>query len=222
MCASQAGLARTDVLVVSDGSQDRTVEIARASGAAVLDLPINLGVGGAMRAGYKYAVRMGYTEVVQLDADGQHDPRAIVDLMAAAREHQADVVIGARFAGAGTYLARGPRRAAMRVLASVLSRVTHARLTDTTSGFKLARGGALPLFAADYPAEYLGDTVEALVIAARAGLVVVQVPVEMRERQGGQPSHGPWKATLFLLRAVLALVVALSRPSNRRTVAVAR
>ncbi|MFC4614997.1 glycosyltransferase family 2 protein [Cellulomonas algicola] len=217
VCASRPELASTDVLVVSDGSRDRTAELARAAGVAVLDLPINLGVGGAMRAGFKYAVRAGYTQVVQLDADGQHDPRAITDLMAAAREHDADLVIGARFAGAGTYEARGPRRAAMRVLAGVLSRVTRTRLTDATSGFKLARGRALPLFATEYPAEYLGDTVEALVLAARAGLTVRQVPVEMRERQGGQPSHGPLKATVFLLRAVLALVVALSRPSQVST-----
>lgn len=208
---------RTDVLVVSDGSRDRTVEVARERGVAVLDLPINLGVGGAMRAGFKYAYRRGYDAVVQLDADGQHDPRAIPDLLAAAAEQDADVVIGARFAGAGTYTARGPRRAAMRVLSVVLSRVARTRLTDTTSGFKLAGSRALPLFAADYPAEYLGDTVESLVLASRAGLRITQVPVAMRPRQGGRPSHGPLRAAIFLLRAMLALVIALSRPRSRQT-----
>ncbi|HEY0215310.1 MAG TPA: glycosyltransferase family 2 protein [Cellulomonas sp.] len=215
VCAAEPVLATTDVLVVSDGSRDRTADVARAAGVPVLDLPINLGVGGAMRAGFKYALRSGYDAVVQLDADGQHDPRGIPGLLAAAREHDADVVIGARFAGAGSYEARGPRRAAMRVLAGVLSRVTRTRLTDATSGFKLAGPRAVRLFASEYPAEYLGDTVESLVIAARAGLVVRQVPVEMRERQGGRPSHSPLRAAVFLGRAVLALGVALSRPTNR-------
>lgn len=210
-------LPAADVLVVSDGSRDRTAEVARQHGVAVLDLPINLGVGGAMRAGFKYAYRHGYDAVVQLDADGQHDPRAIPDLVATAHAEHADVVIGARFAGAGSYSARGPRRAAMRLLSVVLSRVTRTRLTDTTSGFKLAGRRALPVFAADYPAEYLGDTVESLVLAARAGLVVRQVPVAMRPRQGGSPSHGPFRAAVFLLRALLALSIALSRPASRGT-----
>lgn len=214
VCATEQSLSATDVVVVSDGSRDRTAEVARAEGVPVLDLPINLGVGGAMRAGFKYALRHGYDAVVQLDADGQHDPAAIPALLGAAHEHGADVVIGARFAGAGSYEARGPRRAAMRVLARVLSRVTGTRLTDTTSGFKLAGPRAVELFAAEYPAEYLGDTVESLVIAARAGLEIVQVPVAMRPRQGGRPSHSPVHAAIFLGRAVLALVIALSRPSS--------
>lgn len=215
--SSAAALPTIDVLVVSDGSRDRTAAVARSQGVAVLDLPINLGVGGAMRTGFKYAFRHGYDAVVQLDADGQHDPSAIPTLVAAAEAEGADVVIGARFAGAGRYTAKGPRRAAMRVLSVVLSRVARTRLTDTTSGFKLTTGGALPLFAAEYPAEYLGDTVESLVLAARAGLQVTQVPVAMRPRQGGRPSHGPFRAAVFLLRALLALVVALSRPRNRAT-----
>lgn len=214
-----SGSTTLDVLVVNDGSRDHTSEVARSRGIAVLDLPINLGVGGAMRAGFKYAYRHGYDAVIQLDADGQHDPRAIPELLAAASAEQVDVVIGARFAGAGTYEARGPRRLAMRVLSAVLSRVTRTRLTDTTSGFKLASRRALPVFAADYPAEYLGDTVESLVLAARSGLVVRQVPVTMRPRQGGHPSHGPFRAAAFLLRAVLALVVALSRPRDAATLA---
>lgn len=206
------------VLVVSDGSRDRTAAVAREHGASVVELPINLGVGGAMRTGFKYAVRRGYTRLVQLDADGQHDPRAIPDLLAAHEASGADLVIGARFAGRGSYQARGPRRAAMRLLSVTLSRVTGTRLTDTTSGFKLAGPRAIALFALDYPAEYLGDTVESLVLAARAGLRVEQVPVEMRPRQGGAPSHGPVRAAVFLGRAVLALVIALSRPGVPRTI----
>lgn len=204
-----------DVLVVSDGSTDRTAAVARSMDVPVLDLPINLGVGGAMRAGFKYAERHGYRAVVQLDADGQHDPSEIRHLVETMEAEHADIVIGARFAGRGEYAARGPRRLAMRVLSAVLSRVAGTRLTDTTSGFKIAGARAVSLFAAEYPAEYLGDTVESLVIASRAGLVIRQVPVVMRERAAGRPSHGPVKAAVFLMRAALALVIALSRPSTR-------
>ena len=201
-----------DVLVVNDGSTDRTSEVARAAGAAVLDLPINLGVGGAMRAGYKFAFRGGYDRTVQLDADGQHTPAAVLSLMQTMDEEAADIVIGARFAGIGSYRVSGPRWWSMRILSSVLSHVAGTRLTDTTSGFKACNAEAIRLFSADYPAEYLGDTVESLVIASRAGLCIRQVGVEMRARAGGNPSHSPLKAAVFLVRAVLALLVALSRP----------
>jgi hypothetical protein len=135
-------------------------------------------------------------------------------LLAVAAEEDADVVIGARFAGTGTYEARGPRRWAMSGLSFVLSRLVGSRLTDTTSGFKVAGPRALRLFATNYPAEYLGDTVESLVIAHRAGLRIRQVGVSMRPRAGGEPSHSPVKAAVFLLRAGLALTVALTRPAS--------
>ncbi|KAE8764555.1 glycosyltransferase family 2 protein [Georgenia thermotolerans] len=206
-----------DILVVDDGSTDATAAVAAAAGAKVLQLPLNLGVGGAMRAGYVYADRKGYSRTVQVDADGQHDPAEIPLLLEALETEGADVVIGARFAGVGTYEARGPRRWSMKFLAAVLSRVTRTRLTDTTSGFKACSRRAIKLFSQDYPAEYLGDTVEALVIAARHGLAVRQVPVAMRPRAGGTPSHSPLKAGIFLMRALMALAVALTRPSQERS-----
>jgi len=207
-----ASLPHADVLVVNDGSTDGTADVARATGTAmVLDLPLNLGVGGAMRAGYRFAAREGYDSAVQVDADGQHDPTDVQRVVAALAEG-ADVVIGARFAGVGTYSVRGPRKWAMNVLSGVLSRIAGTRLSDTTSGFRASNRRAILLFADEYPAEYLGDTVESLVIACRAGLTVRQVGVEMRPRAGGTPSHNPAKAALFLGRAILALVIALSRP----------
>lgn len=210
----ESALDDVDVLVVNDGSTDHTALVAAKSGALVLDLPVNLGVGGAMRAGYKFALRKGYAKTVQLDADGQHDPRDVPKLLAALDEGEAHIVIGARFAGTGEYRASGPRWWSMKLLSTILSRVTGTRLTDTTSGFKACDRAAIRLFASNYPAEYLGDTVEALVIAARAGLSVRQVGVEMRPRAGGTASHSPFKAAVFLLRAFLALVIALSRPSE--------
>ena len=209
-----AALPHAEVLVVNDGSSDQTAAAAAKSGAMVLDLPVNLGVGGAMRAGYKFALRNGFDRTVQLDADGQHDPRDVPKLLDALDAAGVNIVIGARFAGTGTYRARGPRLWSMKLLSTILSRVTKTRLTDTTSGFKACDRSAIQLFASNYPAEYLGDTVEALVIAARAGLTVRQVGVEMRPRAGGTASHSPLKAGIFLLRAFLALVIALSRPSE--------
>lgn len=202
-------LPGVDVLVVDDGSTDRTGARAEAAGARVLTLPYNLGVGGAMRAGFKYALRHGYRAVVQVDGDGQHDASAVQTLLAELAT--ADIVIGARFAGAGDYPARGPRRWAMRLLAATLSRAVDARLTDATSGFRACNDRAMTLFARHYPVEYLGDTVEALLIAGRSGLSVRQVPVVMRERVSGRRSAGTLRSTVYLGRAVLALCLGLVR-----------
>ncbi len=199
-------------LVVDDGSIDATAERARAAGATVASLPFNLGVGGAMRLGFKYALEHGYDNVVQIDSDGQHDPRTVPALLEALGS--ADLVIGARFAGEGEYVVRGPRRWAMKLLAFILSRTARTRLTDTTSGLKASGPQAVRLFAEHYPAEYLGDTIESLVIAARSGCVIKQIPAAMRPRAGGTPSHHPVKAALYLGRAGVALVFALVRPSR--------
>lgn len=197
-------------LVVNDGSSDETSREARAGGALVADLPFNLGVGGAMRVGFRYAIENGFDNVVQIDADGQHDPAGVLALLA--RLDTADMVLGARFDGEGDYSVRGPRRWAIAFLSRFLSHTARTRLTDTTSGFRLSGPRAVRLFAEHYPAEYLGDTIESLVIAARAKCVIAQVPVAMRVRSGGRPSHDPVKAAVYLARAVLALFFALMRP----------
>lgn len=198
------------VLVVDDGSKDHTAEEAIAGGALVARLPFNLGVGGAMRVGFRYALENGFDNVVQVDSDGQHDPSGVQALVAGLAH--ADIVIGARFAGEGDYVARGPRRWAMVVLSKFLSIATHTRLTDTTSGFRASGPRAVRLFAEHYPAEYLGDTIESLVIAARSHCVIAQVPVSMRSRAGGRPSHNPLKSAAYLGRASMALLVAFMRP----------
>jgi glycosyltransferase involved in cell wall biosynthesis len=200
------------VLVVDDGSSDSTAVVARDAGAHVAVLPFNLGVGGAMRLGFRYALENGYSRVVQIDSDGQHDPAGVASLLRALET--ADLVLGARFAGKGNYEARGPRRWAMMVLAGTLSRAAGTKLTDTTSGFRASGPKAIALFADHYPAEYLGDTIESLVIATRSGLVVSQVPVAMRLRAGGVPSHNPFKAAAYLSRAVMALAFAFMRPPS--------
>ncbi len=205
-----------DVLVVDDGSTDGTGAAAASAGALVLTLPYNLGVGGAMRAGFKYALRNGYDAAVQVDADGQHDPAYVPVLLA--KLEKAEIVIGARFAGEGEFEVGGARRGAMRVLAGVLSRAVGTPLSDVTSGFRACDRRAMTLFARHYPVEYLGDTVEALLIASRAGLRVEQVAVVMNPRLHGSSSQGSLRATLYLLRASIALSLAFIRrwPEDER------
>jgi len=200
------------ILVVDDGSTDATSDRARSAGALVATLPFNLGVGGAMRTGFKYAQANGFINVVQIDSDGQHDPSSVPRMLA--ELESADLVIGARFAGQGDYEVGGPRQWAMQVLAVVLSRTAKTRLTDTTSGFRASGPKCVALFAEHYPAEYLGDTIEALVIAARFGCRIRQVPVSMRVRAGGVPSHNPFRAAAYLGRVGIALVFALARPAS--------
>lgn len=202
------------VLVVDDGSIDKTTAVAQAEGVPVLTLPFNMGVGGAMRAGFRFAREEGVNNVIQLDSDGQHDPADIPKLLEGLKV--SDIVIGARFAGKGNYLVTGPRKWAMSMLSWALSKVCSSELTDTTSGYKAMGPRALELFSRNYPAEYLGDTVEALVLAARAGLTVSQVPVEMRNRYGGEPSHSPLKSAVYLGRAFLALIIGLSKAKSER------
>ena len=194
------------VIVVDDGSRDDTAARARSESATVVQLPFNTGVGAAMRTAFLYAHRNDYDAVVQVDADGQHDPAGIKALLEGLAS--ASVVVGAR---GDSYPTRGPRRWAMTLLARSLSRIVRHPMTDVTSGFRAADRRAIALYAREYPSEYLGDTVESLVMAARAGLQVAQVDIAMRPRQGGRASQGPFMSAAYLSRSLLALVVAVSR-----------
>ena len=200
------GSLGADVLVVDDGSHDRTAEIAQASGAWVLSHPFNLGVGAALRSGFRYAADHGYPTVLQLDGDGQHDSSFAAALLAPL-EDGADIVVGSRF-DAGFEVGRA-RRLCMRWLARIVSRRAHVAITDTTSGFRAFGKRAVERFAVSYPTEYLSDTVEALMLAASWQLDIREVPVEMRPRQGGHPSTGSVKSLYHLIR--LVLVIALDR-----------
>lgn len=206
----RATLPDVSVVVVDDGSVDGTSDIVQSMGIPALRLPFNVGVGGAMRAGFLYAQRAGFDYVVQVDADGQHNPADVPRLLELARAGN-DVVVGARFSGVGDYVVRGPRKWAMKVLSWSVSSISGTRLRDVTSGFRLSGPRAIELFARAYPPEYLGDTVESLILAHRAGLTIDQAPVAMRSRVAGTPSQNPLKSALYLARAGLVLALAVLR-----------
>ena len=195
---------RADILVVNDGSTDNTAHLAEQAGAAVVSLPFNVGVGGAMRTAFLYARRQGYDALVQVDADGQHDPADLDRVLDGLSD--ADVVVGTRFHPNSMYFVGGPRRWAMRMLSWTLTRMNKGTISDPTSGFRSAGPRAIELFAVEYPAEYLGDTVGSLSIAIRHGLVVHEAPVTMYFRQTGRPSKNALWSALYLGRATLAII----------------
>ena len=195
-----------DVCVVDDGSTDATAALAREAGATVLGVPLNLGVGGALRCGFRWALANGYDVAVQLDADGQHDPHEITRLLAAMEEQNADMVVGSRFAdGAGAYEVHPARRFAMGLLARRAERATGTRVIDSTSGFRAIRRPLLDRFAANYPVEYLGDTVEALIEAGRAGARIVEHPISASPRAHGSGSAGMLASIWYVARVLLAV-----------------
>lgn len=203
-------------LVVDDGSSDKTHLVGRAGGATVLRLPYNLGVGAAVRAGLKWAVRHDVDRAVVVDADGQHEPASVLALIAAL-DAGADVAVGSRFAaGASEYQAGRLRRAAMRSLARTVRRITGYELTDVTSGFRAFDRKAIELLAREYPAEYLADTVEVLLVADHAGLRITEVPTGMRPRTAGKPSSRGLGLALNYLRLRIGIASAVYRRGRHR------
>jgi len=202
-------LPESDILVIDDGSSDNTNKEARKNTkVAVLNLPFNVGVGGALRAGFKYAEMHGYTHVLQIDADGQHIPSEAKKLIALANENI--VVIGSRFqSGRSDYPVGGARYFAMKILARILTLICKTNLTDVTSGFRLTTGNAISLFAKEYPRDYLGDTVESIILAHRANIQITETSVQMRLRQSGNPSQNIIKSIWYLARALIVIFLAM-------------
>ena len=198
-----------EVLVVDDGSRDDTAAVARAHGARVVRLPFNLGIGGAVQTGYRYARERGFDVAVQVDADGQHDPRELLALLAPILHGEADLSIGSRFAGRRTYRATFLRRVGIRLFARAISRIVGQRVTDTTSGFRAANRRAIALFADDYPHDY--PEVEATVMVVKERLRLVEVPVRMRERAAGRSSITAARSVYYMAKVTLALFVGLFR-----------
>jgi glycosyltransferase involved in cell wall biosynthesis len=202
-------LSSADVVVIDDGSGDGTAAAAVRAGARVITLPFNLGIGSAVQTGYMVALEGGYDIAIQVDGDGQHPAEEIDRLISALGESGADIVVGSRFLSAGAYKAPLGRRLGIAVFARIVSLITGVRMTDTTSGFRASGTRAISLFAAAYPHDY--PEVEAVIIAHRAGLRLVEIPVQMRERQGGRSSITPLKSGYYMLKVILAITMVLLR-----------
>lgn len=202
-----------DVLVVDDGSTDGTASVACSAGVGVASLPFNLGIGGALRTGFCYAVQHGYQRAVQLDADGQHDPASISRLLETL-DAGADMVVGNRFAETpAAYAVGGIRRRAMRFMGLAVKVVSGSTFSDVTSGFRAFSRPVLEFFAVAYPAEYMEST-ESLLLALDAGFRVDEVPVRMNARAAGRPSNRKLRLPYHYVRLLLVIATSWSRRKN--------
>jgi glycosyltransferase involved in cell wall biosynthesis len=197
------------VLVVDDGSTDRTAEVARAAGANVISLPFNLGIGGAVQTGFRYAWEQGFDVAVRADGDGQHDPAELDAILRPVLADEADVAVGSRFIGGDGYRSSRSRRTGIRLLAWIVSGLTRQRITDPTSGFQAANRLGIRLFAADYPHDY--PEAEATVMVFKHRLRLREVPVTMRARESGRSSITTVRSVYYMVKVVLAIFVALFR-----------
>jgi glycosyltransferase involved in cell wall biosynthesis len=209
-----------DVLVVDDGSTDATSDVARAAGAGVLRMPFNLGIGGTVQAGYQYALEHGYDYAVQVDGDGQHDPRELHKLLGHLHRHPGThMVTGSRFLTEGddeAFRSTRSRRLGIRIFGWILSRITGERVTDPTSGFRMTNRRGIELFARDYPHDY--PEVEAVLMVHAHRLTSAEVPVRMFERAGGVSSINASRSVYYMVKVLLAIFVGLfrARPAVER------
>lgn len=200
------------VLVINDGSQDRTAMVARSCGVWLLDLPHNLGVGGAVQAGFQFAIRNGFNYVLRMDGDGQHPPSEAPKLIDCMSRNDADLVVGSRFGATKECVSSRFRYAGIRTLAFFLSRICRARVSDPTSGFWLVSRPLLDYFALDYPMDY--PEPEALALMRRQGYVFAETPVRFRERRAGQSSIRFVDSLYYVVKVGLALLVDRVREVN--------
>jgi glycosyltransferase involved in cell wall biosynthesis len=199
-----------DVLVIDDGSTDSTQLVAEHEGAQVIKHPFNLGIGGAVQTGFQYARDHGYSYMVQIDGDGQHDPGQIGLLERAMQKNpRVDMVCGSRFLRGGEYPAPISRRTGIHLFAFILSRIVGQRISDPTSGFRLFNRRAIELFAADYPHDF--PEVEAVLMLHFHRLEMTEVPVKMFLRGGGVSSISSGKSVVYMCKVLLAIFVGLAR-----------
>lgn len=198
-----------EIVVVDDGSRDRTSAVAAGHGARVLRLPFNLGIGGSVQTAFRYAADNGFELAIRLDGDGQHDAAQLSALVAPVLDGAADIAVGSRFLADGGYRQSRQRQIGNRLLAGAASLVAREKVTDPSSGFQALNRRVIELFADDYPHEF--PEVEATVMVAKNRLRRVEVPSAMRERLAGRSSHGALKSAYFLVKVLLALFVTLFR-----------
>ncbi len=198
-------LADADILLVNDGSTDLTSERARSSGVLVLDLPFNLGIGGAVQAGYKYAYEKGYSVAIQVDGDGQHDPKEIPKLLEVLESKKVDLVIGSRFLGHSEYKSSIMRRLGISIFSGVISAIVGQKITDPTSGFRAANRKVIQLFASRYPQDY--PEPEAVILLHQSRLKMGEVAVVMSERYAGESSITRIRSAYYMIKVLLAILV---------------
>jgi glycosyltransferase involved in cell wall biosynthesis len=198
-----------DVVVVNDSSRDKTAQSAEAAGATVIELPYNLGIGGAVQTGYKYAVMNGYDGCVQVDGDGQHPPEEITKLVEPLFANDYDIVIGSRFIGQTTYRVPFMRALGIRIISIFLKVVCGMSVKDTTSGFRALNGRAMAFFATEYPQDY--PEPESLLFAHRKKFKVMEISIEMKDREHGISSITPFRAVYYMTKVLLAMTIDLFR-----------
>jgi len=220
VCGIKKYLPDIDVLVINDGSSDLTEERAKKCGASVISLPYNLGIGGAVQTGYKFAKDFGYDIVVRLDADGQHDPADANKLIEPIKQGKADVVIGSRYVKTvdgkkRVYKASFCRFLGSKLFGFITSCIVHQKIADTTSGFQVINRSVIEFYDKEYPSDY--PEVETIPLLYRAGFRVLEVPVVMKPRQAGKTSITPMKSIYYVVKVMLAIFIGLLRKVPRYT-----
>jgi len=201
------------VLVVNDGSADRTEQKALDSGAKVLTHPFNMGYGVALQTGYKYALKHGFDYVLQMDGDGQHDPQYLQTLLKEVKEGEVDVVVGSRFLGTGKYRAPLLRRVGMHLFGFMASRLSGQSITDPTSGYQALGRRALEMCVSDaFPGDY--PDADVLIMLHRAGLRFREVPVSMHPNLQGRSMHSGFKPLYYIYKMLLSITLNMIRRNN--------
>ena len=198
-------IPEADYIVVNDCSKDKTREILRQEQAQYIDLPVNLGIGGGVQTGYRYALEQGYDIAVQFDGDGQHDAAYIGDLIAPIENGQADVTIGSRFIENEGFQSSAMRRLGIRFLSGLIHLLCGVKVKDVTSGMRAVNREMIEKFAWDYAQDY--PEPEAILSAGLTKTRIQEVPVQMRERQGGSSSINAIRSMYYMIKVSIALVI---------------
>jgi len=194
-----------DYIVVNDCSTDDTLKILRDEGFNHLNLPVNLGIGGAVQAGYRYARKHGYEIAVQVDGDGQHDPEYLEEMAAKLIESKADMVIGSRFIEKEGFQSSAIRRVGITFFTGLIKLVTGKTITDPTSGLRMIGRDVICEFADNYPRDY--PEPESVVAILKHHRSVVEIPVKMRSRQGGNSSINMKRSVYYMIKVTLAILI---------------
>lgn len=207
--------ATLDIVVINDASTDSTKEAAERTGALVIDLPFNLGIGGAVQTGFKRAVEHGYDIAIQVDGDGQHNPEFIGPLIAPILAGDGDLVIGSRFLDTSSgFQSTFMRRIGIRIFQMLNSLIIRQRITDNTSGFRAYRREVIEFLAEQYPSDY--PEPEAVIVLGLRRFRMVEIPVVMRERQGGRSSIGSAASMYYMTKVLLAIIVNIFKNTGDR------